>query len=183
MIISTLLPLAEVWAASSAGAEEHAASITQLIFPAINFLIFLYLLKRYLMPFVKNHLRSRREEIAEAVGGAAAAKKQAEETVRACREQVARLDQTTKEILQTLRAEGDREKTKLLAEAEELADRIKTDADFLADQEVKGARQQVRYEIGRIAQEAAERALQHQLTSADQERLIGDFLVQVRESR
>ena len=62
--------LSELWASSSAGVEEHAASVTQIIFPLINFLIFLYLIKRFLLPLIQSHLRSRREEIVAALGEA-----------------------------------------------------------------------------------------------------------------
>ena len=182
-MIYEILALADAWAASSAAAGEHAPSITQLFFPAVNFLIFVYLLKRYLMPFARNYFRSRREGILEAVQGAAAEKARAEETVRNYQAQLDHLDEGAKQIIESLRADGQREKAKLLAEAEELAGRIKADANFLADQEVKAARQQVRYEISRIAQEAAEKTLQLHVSSADQERLVGEILVQVREGR
>ena len=182
-MIAELLTAAEVWASASAAPGDHPTSVTQLVYPAINFVIFLYLLKRYLIPFATNYLRSRRGAILEAVQGAAAERVNAEEMVRDRRAQLDRIDQTVEKIIETLRADGEREKAKLIAEAEELAGRIKADADFLADQELKAARQQVRYEIARIAREAAEKALQRHITSADQERLIGEFLVQVREGR
>jgi len=41
MSLSFLFAVSELWASSAAGAEEHAASVTQLLFPSINFLIFL----------------------------------------------------------------------------------------------------------------------------------------------
>ncbi|MEK7782619.1 MAG: ATP synthase F0 subunit B [Candidatus Binatota bacterium] len=73
--------LSELWASSSAGVEEHAASVTEIIFPLINFLIFLYLIKRFLLPVVRSHLRSRREQIVSALGEADESKRRAEEMV------------------------------------------------------------------------------------------------------
>ena len=99
-----LLFQAQAWAASGAEGEGHAASVTQLIFPLINFLIFLYLLKRYLLPFAKDYLRSRRAGIAAAVKEAEEAKQRAEALLRDYRSRIVRLDDETREIREALRA-------------------------------------------------------------------------------
>ncbi len=174
---------AQVWAASAAGVEAHSAPISHLIFPLINFLIFAYLLNRFLIPLIKNHLRSRREGILTAVKTAEDNKGQAEVVLQDYVGRLARLDEETKEIRETLRAEGEREKARLLREAEDLALKIKGDADFLAQQEEKVARQQLREEIARKAQEAAEQAIKANIRATDQERLIDEFLVGVGEAR
>ncbi len=176
-----ILFLAELWAAPSAGVEEHAASVTELIFPLINFIIFVILVKRFLFPFIREHLRSRREEILGAVKEADEGRKRAEALCRDYRGRLAGLGEETKGIRETLRAEGEREKAKLLAEAEQFAVKIKADADFLAEQEIKMARQQVREEMARIAQAAAEKVVQRHLTSSDQRRLVQEFLHEVGE--
>jgi F-type H+-transporting ATPase subunit b len=170
------LLLAPLWAASSAEGAEHAAPITQLIFPVINFLIFLYLVKRFLLPLAKDHFRSRRKEILSAVQGADEEKRLAEEKLRDYRDKLSRLADEAREIQASLRTEGERERAKLVAEAEDLAAKIKTDAGFLAEQEVKIAQQKIRAEIARLAQAAAEKTLQRQLTLADQKRLMAEFL-------
>ncbi|MFQ5916383.1 MAG: hypothetical protein ACE5I0_01080 [Candidatus Binatia bacterium] len=182
MRLFELILSAQVWAASSTGAEAHSAPITHLIFPLINFLIFFYLLKRFLIPLIKNHLRTRREGILNAVKTADEDKERAEAVLRDYRGRLTRLDEETKEIRETLRTEGEREKAKLLREAEELALKIRGDANFLAQQEEKVARQQLREEIARKAQEAAERAIRANIRATDQERLIDEFLVGVGEA-
>ena len=181
MRLFAVLFLPELWAASSAGAEEHAASVTEIIFPLINFLIFLYLIKRFLLPLIKSHLRSRREEILATVGGADESKRQAEALVREYRGRLARMEEETRRLREELRVDGEREKAKLLREAEELASKIKADADFLAEQEVKLARQRLREEIARLAQAAAQKLIQNHLTPADQQRLVEEFLSGVAE--
>jgi F-type H+-transporting ATPase subunit b len=182
MRIFMLLFLAEAWAAPPGGVERHAVSVTQLIFPLINFLIFLYLLKRFLLPLVKAHLRLRREQIVAAVKEAEDGMERAGAMVQDYRSRLARREEEIKRIREALSAEGEREKVKLLREAEGLATKINSDADFLAGQEVRLAKQQVREEIARIAQAAADKVVQSHLTSADQKRLIEEFLSCVREA-
>jgi len=171
-----MLFVSELWAASSAGVEEHAASVTQLIFPLINFLIVLYLVKRFVLPLVKSHLRSRREELVAALGEADESKRSAEAMARDYRARLARLEEETRKIQEELRAEGQQERTRLLREAAEIASTIKTDADFLVEQEIKLARQKLRGEFARLAQAAAQRLVQDNLTAGDQKQLVEDFL-------
>ena len=183
MSLFVVLFLSELWAAPAAAAEEHAASVTELIFPLVNFLIFLYLIKRYLMPLAKDYLKSRREEIAAAVREADEAKRRADALLRDYQNRLARLSEETRVIREALRAEGEREKAKLLAEAEILVTRIKTDADFLVEQEVKLTRQELRREIARVAQAAAEKLVRNNLSAADQKRMVSEFLSEVGEVR
>lgn len=182
MRLLEMLFMAQAWAAS-AEVEEHAASITQLLFPFLNFLLFLYLVKRFALPLVKDYLRSRREEILKAVAEADAGKRQAEEKIRDYRERLARLASEAKGIQETLRAEGERDRARLIAAAKEQAAKIQTDAAFLVEQEVKVARHQVRVEIARVAEEAAKGLLQRQLTEADQRRLAEEFLSELGGTR
>lgn len=181
MRLFTALFLSDLWAATSAGVEEHAASASQLFYPLINFLIFAYLIKRFLLPLVKNYLRSRREEIVTALGEADESKRRAEAMVQEYRARMARLEEEMKRLREELRADGEREKAKMLREAEETVAKIKVDTDFLAEQEIKLARQRLREEIARLAQAAAQKLIQSQLTPADQKRLVEEFLSGVGE--
>lgn len=177
------LLLTALWAAPAAAAEEHAPAIGQLLFPLINFLIFVYLLKRYALPFARDYLKSRREQVIAALKESGESKQRAEALVRDYNGRLQRLDQETKEIRDALKAEGEREKTRLLAQAEESAARINADADFLADQETKLARQQLRREIARAAQASAAKLVQDNLTAADRRRMVEEFLSEVGGAR
>lgn len=150
-----------------------------IIFPLINFLIFLYLIKRFLFPRLKDHLRSRREELSRAVRQAAEGRERAEAMLRDYRIRLARLEEEARQIRETSRREGEREKERLLREAGELARKIKADGEFLGQQEVKAARQQLRREMAQRALAAAVRMVRDHFTSADQERLAENFLTEV----
>ena len=171
-----MFSLVEAWASTAPGAEGHAPSMTSLIFPVINFLIFVFLIYRFALPPARRYLVSRRDGILAAVRSANESKENADSTLRSFRARLASTDDETKTLLETLRAEGEREKAKILREAEELASKIRADADFVSQQEIKVARQQIREEIARIAQRAAENAIRANLRAADQERLVEQFL-------
>jgi len=61
--------------------------------------------------------------------------------------------------------------------------RINADADFLADQETKLARQELRREIARAAQASAGKLVQDNLTAADRRRMVEEFLSEVGGAR
>lgn len=183
MSMIAMLHFAEAWAASTAAGVEHAANVSNLLFPLVNFLIFIYIIKRLVVPLLRNHIRSKRAEILDAVRSAGEEKEQAEAVLRDYRERMARQDQESQEICETLRTEGEREKAKLIQEAQELSAKLKTDADFLAQQEEKIARQQIREEIARLARDTAEKIIKANLTEADQERLGEQFLQQIEATR
>jgi F-type H+-transporting ATPase subunit b len=166
------------------GAEEHhAAPISQINYPAINFLIFLYILKRFALPPVRAFLAGRRESIVKTVTEAADEKRRAETIVLDYRKRLAGIDQETQRIHSERRAEGERDKTRILREAEELAAKIKSDANFEVEQELKAARYRLRSEIARLAQQAAESVLRTHLTEADQKRLVEEFVSELGELR
>ncbi len=175
--------LAEAWAASSAGGEGHAVSILNLIFPLINFLIFLYIIKRFVVPLIRSHIHTRREEILDAVKSAGQEKEKAEAVLRDYQDRMGRVEQEIEKIREALRTEGEREKSKLIHEGEELGAKIREDVDFVAQQEQKIARQLIREEIARLAQAAAEKTIQANLEDADQERLVDQFLHRIESAQ
>lgn len=181
-LFSSLL-ITDLWAASGAVEEGHGASLFQLIYPLINFLIFAYLLKRFLFPIIRDYLRERRDKIASAVKGAEEDRARAEAMVREYQDRLARLETEAKEIRESLRQEGERGRARLFAEAQELAARIKADANFLAEQEIKEARHQIRAELALMAQQKATDVLGQHLTTADQKRLVEEFTQGLREVR
>jgi F-type H+-transporting ATPase subunit b len=177
-----LFTVAQAWA-SAAGAEHAEPSIHDLWFPLGNFLIFAYIIKRFAIPPVVDFLRSRRAEIVASIERAAESKQRAEAIVQDYRGRLARLDQEIRALHESLRSEGEREKTKLLRDGETLATKIKEDARFLADQEVKIARQQVRQEIADWAEVSARELIERHLSAADQGRLVQDFIGNIGQVR
>jgi len=177
-----VLNVAQAWA-SAAEAEHHAPSITQILFPLGNFLIYAYIIKRFALPVVRDFLRSRREGILTSIESAAENKTQAEAVVSSYQAKLAGIQREVDAIQAELRADGEREKSKLIGEAETLATKIKEDASFLADQEVKTARQKIRFDMAVQAESTARELLGRHLLPGDQDRLAEDFIQSIGRTR
>jgi F-type H+-transporting ATPase subunit b len=182
MSLFVILTVAQAWA-SAAEAEPHTPSIHQIWFPLGNFLIFVWIIKRFALPLVRDFLRSRREEVLTTVQEAAESKRRAQAIVQDYKNRFALFDQEAQSIQAALRAEGERQKAKLLEEAQVLAKKILEDARFLADQEVKMARQKLRQEMANVAEATARELLQRNITSADRLHLAEEFLQAIGQVR
>lgn len=183
MTLVDLLATAQAFASEAVGAEHHAPSINDIWFPLANFLIYAFIIVKFGVPAVRNFLKSRRAEVVTALEQSTAKKRAAEALVNDYRAKLAGLDKELHAIQASLREDGEREKAKLLDDAQSLAAKIRQDADFLADQEVKMARQQLREEMAAEAEAAARQLVARNLSPADQNRLADEFIQTIGSSR
>jgi F0F1-type ATP synthase membrane subunit b/b' len=64
-----------------------------------------------------------------------------------------------------------------------MAVKIREDANFLADQEVKLARQKLREEMADDAEATARQLIERNISAADQSRLVDDFVRSVGQTQ
>jgi F-type H+-transporting ATPase subunit b len=176
-----LFAVTAAWAAAEA--EHHAPSPNDIWFPLVNFLIFAFIIKRFAVPPLRDYLRSRRQEVVSTLETAAESKRRASALVQDYRRRLAHLDEQVQSIQRSLRTEGEREAAKLLHDAEASARKIKADAGFLAEQEVKMARQQLREEIAAQATGKARELIERNMSPADQGRLLEQFIQNIGQAK
>ena len=176
-----LFTIAQAWAAG--GAEHHTPSITEVIFPALNFLIYAVIIVKFALPPVRSFLKNRRDEVVATMAQASAKKAAAQALVDEYKAKLAALDQQVRSLQATLRDEGERDKAKLISEANAMAAKIKADASILADQEVKMARQKIREDMAIQAEATARALLQRNLSVDDQNRLADEFIQSIGQAR
>jgi F-type H+-transporting ATPase subunit b len=180
-----LFTTAQLWAseAASHGAEHHAPSINDIWWPLGNFIIYAFIIVKFALPLVRDFLKTRREEVVSTIAQASAKKQAAEAFVSDYQAKIAGLDEQSQTMQAMLRDEGERDKTRLVSEAQSLALKIKEDTQFLADQEVKIARQQLRQEMANQAEAAARALVQRNLSAADHNRLAEEFIQSIGQTR
>jgi F-type H+-transporting ATPase subunit b len=174
MSLAGLFYAAEAYAAG--GADHHAPDITGLFFPLLNFLIYAGVIYYFAVPLVRGFLKTRHDEVLAAITAAADRKRRAEASVQDYRNRLAKLDEEIKSIQATLKAEAERDKARLLREAEGLGVKMKSDAQFLAEQEIKLARRQVFQELAERAKVTASEVIRRSISENDQHRLVDEFI-------
>jgi F-type H+-transporting ATPase subunit b len=181
-VIYDFLFAAQAWASSAAG-EHHGPSISEIWFPLVNFLIYVFIIVRYALPPVRSFLQSRRQEIVTTIEAASAKKQQAEAFVKEYRARLAGLEKEVAGILASLREDGELLKNKVVEEAKTLAAKIKEDARLLADQEFRMARQKLLEEMADRAEAAARELARRNLSAEDNGRLVEDFIQNIGQTR
>lgn len=180
-----LFTTAQLWASEAAthGAAHHTPSIDDIWLPVGNFLIYAFILVKFALPLVRDFLKTRRDEVLSTITQAAAKKQAAEALVSEYNSKMAGLGNEIQTMQAAFRDEGEREKARLVREAEALALKIRDDAVFLAEQEVKVARQQLRQDMANQAEATARAWVETHLSAADQNRLAEEFIANIGQTR
>lgn len=179
--LTVLLGATAVLASEGAGGGEHHLNWTDLIYRAINFAILagavFFLARKPLSSALKSRSEGIKEELAEL-------EKMREEA----RRDYALMEQRVKDaagereaILAEFRAQGEREKEKILGNAQGLAERIKQQAQFTIEQETSQARADLRREVAELSAQVAEDMLKQNISGDDQTRLVDEYLTKVQQ--
>jgi len=167
------------------GAEEahhgaHTPAVTDLIFPTINFVLFIWIIARYVMPGIRKAVHDRRDVIVNALQEAERAKAEADRLRHEWEARIGKLEQTAAEMRAQAVVEAERERDRILAAAQKTAEAIRRDAERAAAYEVRRTQQLLRSELVTRALGLAEGQVQTKWSAGDQQRSIDDFLKQVQ---
>jgi len=184
VFLCLLLVSSALWAAEEGahgGHEGGGSQLLVLVFSAINFVLFVLVLRKYALPAVRDSLRRRRDTIVQALSEAKRAKEEAESLRREYEEKLAGLA-TEQEGLRAQALEAaEREKQRTLEETRRMAERIQSEARLIAQREVEEARRLLRQEVSEQAIRIATDLIRTRLTPADQSRLVQDFVREVHD--
>jgi F-type H+-transporting ATPase subunit b len=163
------------------GGGAHGGGFGDLLFPTINFAIFVWMIWTYALPAMRGWVRERHDRVVRELAEAAAAKAEAERLRQEWQDRIARLDETIAQMREQARQDAQRERDRILAAALKAAEGIRRDAERAAAYEVRRAQQQLRAELVQQALALAEDTTRKQWSEQDQERAVTEFLKQVRE--
>jgi F-type H+-transporting ATPase subunit b len=121
-------------------------------------------------------LQSRRESIAKDIEEAVRMRQEAEERAKTYQAKLAKLGDEVRAAREALLRAGEAENERIVKEAEAKAARMRKDAEFLVEQELKQIRQDLWRGAVDAAVTAAEEVLKRGVTTADQERLAEEYL-------
>ena len=148
----------------------------------LNSAVLYWLLVRFAKKPLADALKSRKTSILRGMEEAAKMKKESEERLAEYEQKLATLDQEIERIRQDMRASGQSERKRILAEAKEKRARMERDAQTLISQELKTAREGLLSEMSRAALRSAEITLRAKVTAADQNRLAEDYLAGIKNA-
>ncbi len=154
----------------------HVPTLADLLWPAINFAIFVALLVRFLRAPIREYFRARTARLREALEAGARARAEAEALRAALAQDTRDLPALRERLRADLRATAERGRQTIVDLGREAAVRMRTDARLLAEQEFVAARQAVRAEVIEEAVRHATAIIRDALRPDDQERLVHEFV-------
>lgn len=183
-ITAGLLLISASVAMASGGEGHHVDSgvlLKDFLYRCLNFALMAGLLGYFVSKPIRKGLAGRREGIEKSLQEARAAKEEAEAKFAEYDRKLSKASAEIEEIYAGIKREGELEREKILANAREMAEKIKQEAEKSAGHEVNKARTLLRQDAARMAIEIAENLLNKNFTGEDQSRLVDEYMQKVGE--
>lgn len=177
-LVVALLLLA-VPAFASEGGEAHEES---LFWPLVNFALLVAVLVYFTRKPIQSFFAERRRAIQEDLERSAELQRQAEERYAKWQRRLVDLERELEGIRRVSRERAESERENILADARANAARIEQTARLAVEQELRRAREQLRDEASELAVELAAGLLREQVTPADRDRLVDEFIARVEQA-
>jgi len=180
-IVAAAVLLADAGQAFGAGGGGHDGPPTvgawvTLGFTFFNFFLFIWILRRFAWPPIVRFLANRHQDVKDAMAVAEKARAEAEEVKKEYALKEAALEGTRTRMIEEIRAAAVADRARALQEAEALAERLRSEVERQAGNELARARRELRAEAARLAAELAEKELRATMTAADRTRLVREFV-------
>jgi len=179
--LALLVPALALASGGEHGAEhggEHAAHIDPktLALQLFNFSILLFMVIKFGGGGIKKALASRHSTLKQEIETANQLRADAETRLAEQEKRLQNLEKEIEEMRQKARDNAQSEKARLVAAAEEKANRITAETKFLIEQQVKQAEQAFRAEVAIAAANLAEQIVRKSIGDADHGRLVDGFV-------
>lgn len=142
----------------------------------INAAILYGLIYRFARKPLAEGLKARKANILKGMEEAARMKSDAEKSLADYEEKLANIDQEIERVRREMRAAGESERVRILAEARARRERMERDARLLVEQELAATRETLTAELVKSAMKSAATTLRERMSVADQQRIADEYL-------
>ena len=146
----------------------------------LNFAVVVGILLKFAAKPAKNFLQNRRNSVKEKVDEADRLFKEAENLKSTYESKLAGLDSEMEALRKAAIEEAEKEKSRIVAEALALAERIRQQAQLAYDQEMKDAMTAVQAQIARRTLQAAEASVRQIFMEEDHNKMVDEFVEKLR---
>jgi F-type H+-transporting ATPase subunit b len=153
-----------------------------MIAQVLNFLILAAILRALAYKPVAKMLKQRADKIQETINKADADKKAAEETLAQYKSQLADAQRRAQEIVDKAEMTARQEREALVAETKKEIERLKQNAQLEIQNERNRAFEQMQKEIVTLSLAAAEKIVEKNLSSKENDKLVSDFIAGLNEN-
>lgn len=176
-----LLAVATAAVAAEGHHVDSGVLLKDFLWRCLDFGLTFGLLAYFLVKPIRQGLAGRREGIQKALTEAQKAREEAEARFAEYDQKLAKAAAEVETIYAEIRHEGELEGQKIVANAREMAEKIKAEAQKSAANEVARARAELRREAAQMAVAIAEDLLKKGFTPQDHDRLVNEYMQKVGE--
>ncbi len=173
------LPFSPFIVEASKAPDPGSGLPREVIWQAIGFIILLILLIKFFKEPVSASLKKRREELKISIDELRHRKREVEAQLAEWERKISFLDQEIAELHQKIITEGEIERQRIIAHAQEEGEHIKRQAQIVAEQELIKALLVLKKETVDLATSMAQDLLKKVFQPSDQERLVKEFIKQL----
>jgi F-type H+-transporting ATPase subunit b len=159
-----------------------SVNLTTIIATWLNLLILFLVMKHFLFDKVNKVMEDRKNEVAETYKKADEAMERAEKLEQDYEQRISGAKEESAKIIQAATRKAQKRSDEIIADAKVEAKGITEQARNEIEREKKIAVNKIKDDITDIAFQAAQAVIEKDLSSADNERLIGEFIDNVGES-
>ena len=178
VIVLVLIMVADVYA-SAGGGESKGHNWADFAWRSLNFAVLAGFLYWLMAKKIKEFFAGRRDEIKIALEQAKAAKEEAEQKYKEYTDKLGKATEEIAGITNMIRAQGLAEKERIIEDARKVAEKMKEDTQARVEQELKLAGNLLRAEAVKLSVEMAEELLKRNITAADHDAMVKDYLDKV----
>jgi len=179
-LIGVLAFTALAYASGGEGGEAHEGlPWANFGWRVLNFVIFIFLLKKFAGDKAKAFFGGRRTQIKKDLEDLQTRKADAEKRLQDVEAGIRNLEQEKAAILAEAKTQGEAIKAAIIEKAEKDAQNMRAQAVTSAENEARAAFDRVRGEIAEQVVEQATKIVREKLTEQDHERLVDEYLTKV----
>lgn len=142
----------------------------------LNFGLLAFVIVRFGKKPIAEALMKRKQSIMQEIDNATRLREEAEARLQTYEDKFETMEETLEQLKGELALQAEIEKKHLLNEAEERRARMKRDAEFRIEQELKAAKSELLQAAVQSAVEAAEELLKKSASAQDQDRMTKEYL-------
>jgi F-type H+-transporting ATPase subunit b len=168
---------------ASAEGAAHGINGGDILFQLIMFIILLALLKKFAWGPLMGIMKQREELIATEIGAAEQSRAEAAKILEEQRNLLKEARTDAQNIIENAKKQGDIQREEIIGTARTEADRLKESAKLEIQQQKEQAVAAIREQVASLSVLVASKVIEKELTAADQEKLINDYIQEAGEGR
>jgi F-type H+-transporting ATPase subunit b len=154
-----------------------------IFFQLIMFLILLALLKKFAWGPLMGIMKQREEHIGNEIGAAEKSRLEAEKILQEQRNLLKEARNDAQSLIESAKKQGDIQREEIIAIARTESDRLKEAAKLEIEQQKEKAVAAIRDQVASLSVLIASKVIEKELTAADQEQLINEYIKEAGEGR